>query len=124
MLQKGFGAFVIDVVVAISDGGMVERRGPLPEVRKADQVPERVQELLRDQQRLPQPLSVIGPDRRAKDWGLALSVEEFARVSAFLRAKHMPKVTLGASEASMTVIEQKGVYGRHAPSLEDTAHAR
>jgi Nuclease-related domain len=85
LVQKGFRAFVIDVVVAISDDGVIERRGQLPEVRKADQVVDRVRELIQEQTGLAHPLS---KDPRAKDWGVTLSPDEFVRVSAFLRSAH------------------------------------
>ncbi len=85
LVQKGFGAFIVDVVVAISDDGVVEHRGTLAEVRKADQVPDRVKALMQEHQRLARPLSA---DPRSKAWGLTISPEEFVRVSAFLRAKH------------------------------------
>ena len=61
--QKSFRAFVIDVVVAISDAGVIEHKGALPDVRKADQVPGRLQELIKDQVQLAHPLS---KDKRAE----------------------------------------------------------
>ncbi len=85
LLQRGFGMFVFDVVVAISDQGVVQHRGQLPEVRKSDQVVDRVRELIRQQISL---ASLISKDPRAKDWGMTLRPEEFTRTSAFLRASH------------------------------------
>jgi len=92
LVQRGFSMFVFDVVVAISDQGVVQCRGPLQEVRKADQVVDRVRELIREQIGLASPLS---KDPRAKEWGMTLRPEEFTRTSAFLRASHrglVPKV--------------------------------
>ncbi len=92
LVQRGFGMFVFDVVVAISDQGVVQYRGQLLEVRKADQVVDRVRELIREQTGLASPLS---KDPRAKEWGMTLRPEEFTRTSAFLRASHrdpVPKV--------------------------------
>jgi hypothetical protein len=83
--QGGFKAFMIDVVVGISDSGVVESRGALPDVKKADQVPDRVKELIADHQQLARPFS---RDKRAEQWGFNISPEEVVRVSAFLRAKH------------------------------------
>lgn len=77
LAQKGFRAFVIDVVVAISDGGVIQFRGQLPEVRKADQVLDRVRELTREQAGLAHPLS---KDPRSKDWGITFRPDEFVRV--------------------------------------------
>ncbi|WP_161883381.1 nuclease-related domain-containing protein [Deinococcus alpinitundrae] len=83
--QATFAAFMIDVVVAISDQGVVQHQGALPDVRKADQVPDRIKELIADHVQLAHPFS---RDKRSKDWGVNLPAEEFTRTSAFLRAKH------------------------------------
>lgn len=83
--QKTFRAFVIDVVVAISDRGVIQHRGKLPEVRKADQVPDRVRDLITEHTQLAHPLS---KDPRSQAWGVTITPEEFVRVSAFLRARH------------------------------------
>ena len=89
LVQKGFRALVIDVVVAISDGGVIQYRGQLPEVLKADQVVDRARELMQEQARLAHPLS---RDPRSKDWGITFKPDEFVRVSAFLRAAHRDRV--------------------------------
>lgn len=86
--QGGFARFMIDVVVAISDGGVIESQGTLPEVRKADQVPERVKELIADHVQLTR---VFSRDKRANEWGFCLPAEDFARTSAFLKARHQEK---------------------------------
>ncbi|ULH17760.1 NERD domain-containing protein (plasmid) [Deinococcus sp. KNUC1210] len=85
LVQKGFQAFVIDVVVAISDQGVIQHRGRLPEVRKADQVVDRVRELMREQAGLS---SLTSRDPRSKDWGITLKPEELTRTSAYLRNAH------------------------------------
>lgn len=85
LVQRGYGMFVFDVVVAISDQGVIQHRGALPDVRKADQVPERVRELMREQAALASPVS---KDPRAKEWGMTLKPEEMTRTVAFLRAAH------------------------------------
>lgn len=118
LLQRGFGMFVFDVVVAISDQGVVQHRGPLPEVRKADQVVDRVRELIREQAGLASPMS---KDPRSKDWGMTLRPEEFNRTSAFLRAAHRDRE--GKPEVPMTPaaqVPEATVTGRHgipAPSV-------
>ncbi|WP_216317588.1 nuclease-related domain-containing protein [Deinococcus aestuarii] len=83
--QGGFRAFMINVVVAISDRGVVEHQGKLPDVKKADQVPDRVRELIADHTQLAHPFS---RDKRAEQWGFNLSPEEVVRVGAFLRTQH------------------------------------
>lgn len=108
--QKSFRAFMIDVVVAISDQGIVQHRGKLPEVRKADQVPDRVKELIADHVQLAHPLS---KDQRADRWGVTMTPEEFARLSAFLRAKHTPKERPSAEEEMVPAPPSAGRSGRH-----------
>ncbi len=113
--QKSFRAFVIDVVVAISDQGVVQHKGKLPDVRKADQVPERIQELIAEHLRLAHPLS---KDPRSTDWGVTITPEEFARVSAFLRARHTPRVQEGQPTELASAVTAPPAhaepYGRHA----------
>lgn len=89
--QGGFQAFMIDVVVAISDQGLVECREGRAEVRKADQVPDRVRELMTEHSKLAHPFS---RDKRSEQWGFNLASEEFARISAFLQAKHQEATPL------------------------------
>ncbi|ULH17923.1 hypothetical protein MF271_23415 (plasmid) [Deinococcus sp. KNUC1210] len=79
LVQRGFGMFVFDVVVAISDQAVIEHRDELPEVRKADQVVDRVRDLRRKQAALAHPMS---KDPRAKEWGMTLKPEELIRTSA------------------------------------------
>lgn len=110
--QKNFRAFMIDVVVAISDGGVVQHRGQLPEIRKADQLPDRVRELVADHIQLAYPLS---KDPRANTWGVTITPEEFARVSAFLRARDTPRDRPTSPEAAEPAAGAKPTegYGRH-----------
>ncbi|UQN06284.1 nuclease-related domain-containing protein [Deinococcus sp. QL22] len=91
--QGGFKAFMIDVVVGISDSGVVEYKGALPDVKKADQVPDRVKELIADHQQLARPFS---RDKRAEQWGFNISPEEVVRITAFLRAKHRDRPATAA----------------------------
>lgn len=86
--QKSFRAFVIDVVVAISDQGVVQHEGKLPDVRKADQVPDRVRELIADHIQLAQ---LWSKDSRSNTWGVTITPEELVRVRAFLRARDTPR---------------------------------
>lgn len=80
--QRRFDAMRRDVLVAISDGGRITRKGALPEVVKADQVPDRVRE-------------IIGA---AGGFGaFAFSDAELTRLTAFLRTRHQPA---GVADAS------------------------
>ena len=112
LVQRGFGMFVFDVVVAISDQGVVQHRGQLPEVRKADQVVDRVRDLIREQTGLASPLS---KDPRAKEWGMTLRPEEFARTSAFLRASHRDRVPETDPATPLQAVLEAKAGGRHQP---------
>jgi len=92
--QGGYTRFMIDVVVAISDQGVIEHQGALTEVRKADQVPDRIKELIADHVQLTRPFS---RDKRANDWGFVLPVQDFVRTSAFLKARHQEKEPVRAA---------------------------
>jgi hypothetical protein len=114
LVQRGFGMFVFDVVVAISDQGVIQHRGQLPEVRKADQVPDRIRELMREQAGL---ASLTSKDPRSKDWGMALKPEELIRTSAFLKNAHRERQATKESEAapSTPTPAEAAPQGRHAP---------
>jgi hypothetical protein len=86
--QGGFKEFIIDVVVAISDQGVIESRGDLPDVKKADQVPDHVKALIQAHARA---ASLLSSETRKGEMGFNLSPEEFVRVSAFLRNRHQEK---------------------------------
>ncbi|WP_309572645.1 nuclease-related domain-containing protein [Deinococcus sp.] len=117
--QGGFHAFLIDVVVAISDGGVVQTRKTLPEVKKADQVPDRVKELMAEHSALAHPFS---RDKRSDQWGVNLSPEEFTKISAFLRARHTERQQVPV--ASELPMEPAHKVGRHAsPTLTGTTAA-
>lgn len=83
--QGGFTGFIIDVVVAISDSGVIQHRGKLTEVRKADQIPDLVKELMASHSRA---ASLLSKESRKDEMGFTLSPEEFTRISAFLRTRH------------------------------------
>ncbi len=117
--QKSFRAFVIDVVVAISDQGVVQHKGKLPDVRKADQVPERIQELIAEHLRLAHPLS---KDPRSNDWGVTITPEEFARVSAFLRAKDTPRAPVEPPVSPFPEAPARP-SGRHAMPIPEVSPA-
>ena len=85
--QTYFGAMAVDILVAISDQGIIERpkRLELPEVHKADRVAERAKELIGQHKRVNHPLSL-----NFKESGRSFNDEEMSRVSAFLRNRHTP----------------------------------
>ncbi len=86
-VQKHFGYFFTDVLVAISDDGLIKRSGfaETDKVYKADQIPEQITLLEERYRAANRPLSF-----NLKDTGLSLSDKEFARVTALLRNHHRP----------------------------------
>jgi len=84
-LQKTFTCMTLDVLVAISDSGVIERpQGlELPEVCKADQVPEKVRALLK---RAGRENSLLNP----LSGGYFLTADERVRISDFLLEHHRP----------------------------------
>lgn len=86
--QGGFMAFIMDVVVAISDQGVIQHKGELPEVKKADQVPEHLKTLMAAHLRA---ASLLNSETRKDEMGFNLTPEEFTRISAFLRNRHRDK---------------------------------
>ncbi len=114
--QGGFMAFIIDVVVAISDQGVIQHRGKLPEVKKADQVPDHVKALLAEHSQLAHPLS---RDKRSEEWGFNLSPEEFTRISTFLRTRHRDvKADVASNESGLEGASMPRHTGRHFPATE------
>ena len=85
--QTYFGAMVVDILVAISDQGIIQRPKSLalPEVHKADRVAERAKELIQKHRKANHPLSL-----NFKGMGRSFNDEEMGRVSAFLRNRHTP----------------------------------
>ncbi|THF87846.1 NERD domain-containing protein [Deinococcus sp. KSM4-11] len=112
MKQGGFQGFLIDVVVAISDSGVVQTHQALPEVKKADQVPDRVKELMAEHSALAHPFS---RDKRSEQWGFNLTPEEFTKVSAFLRARHTERHAAPAPLGTEPPATAPAAVGRHAP---------
>lgn len=84
--QRTFGAMRRDVLVAISDGGRITRKTEVPEVVKADQVPERVQETV--------------DELRGRLTAFAFSDAEMTRICAFLRNRHVPARDAHSTAAS------------------------
>ncbi len=73
--QRTFTPMRRDVLVAVSDGGRITRKTDVPEVVKADQVPERVQQVIREVQ--------------GRLTAFTFSDTEMTRICAFLRNQHV-----------------------------------
>lgn len=83
-----------DVLVAISDGGRITRKADVPELVKADQVPDRVKALIQAEQ-----------ERTFGSFGFTDA--EMTRIQAFLRSRHVPAHT-DAAPASPESSTQAG----------------
>ena len=85
-VQKGFGSMHVDVIVAISDSGVIRGGAHVPsEVLKADQVPDRVRELSRYYRKANSVFSL-----NFKDAGYEATAAELGGIASFLRARHVP----------------------------------
>lgn len=87
-LGLGFRSFLSDAVVAISDNGIIERPAGMAAgvVLKADQVPDRVREIIRQQRWKTSFWANFW--RRPRDLKFKISKREAERIAAFLRASH------------------------------------
>jgi hypothetical protein len=84
-VQTHFGAMPIDVLVAISDGGVLKRsEGTAPEAMKADQIPYRILALITSYRKAASMLSLNYKG------GYSLNDSEVERITAFVVAHHMP----------------------------------
>ncbi|PNY80041.1 nuclease-related domain-containing protein [Deinococcus koreensis] len=93
--QRQFAGMRRDVLVAISDQGRISRKSDVPELVKADQVPERVLEIVKG----------------AQERGLgafSFSDAELIRLQAFLRTRHQPLETQ-ASPVQATPVQASPV---------------
>ena len=75
--QRTFAGMRTGVLVAVSDSGRITRRADVPELAKADQVPDRVKAAVQAEQ--------------ARTFGaFRFTDAELARLQDFLRGKHVP----------------------------------
>lgn len=88
MRQGGFLSMPLEVLVAISDEGIIRRpkRMELPEVLKADQVPARLQGMLKEHRRA-NSLFNLNPNAG----GYEFRPDEMERIIRFLQEHHRPR---------------------------------
>jgi hypothetical protein len=93
VLQVQFGYMPVDHLVAVSDGGIIERVGNpnLPEVCKSDQVTERVHAFMTHYRKANSLLTAIVNGDDKGSWH-ALRPEEMQRISDFLIRRHSPRL--------------------------------
>jgi hypothetical protein len=97
LLQVRFGAMPIDVLVAISDEGIIDqpKRKPLTEVCKADQVPDRILAIIERWKQEANPFNFRG------NGGYSISRTDIERISEFLLRSHRLRESQSKSDAMM-----------------------
>jgi len=113
----------MEIVVAISDSGSIKREGNIPEVIKADQVTDRVREIVRRHKKargilgLPKNLDV-----NDMDGAYNFTDEEIDKITAFLEGHHYP---LGESRTAhrSQVKEVRENYMTASGKIAPTANA-
>lgn len=101
--QGGFSGFLMDVVVAISDRGVIQYRGQLPDVKKADQVPEHIKALIQSHTRA---ANLLSNNTHKGEVGVGLSPEEVVRITAFLRNRHQERAATVVESMPLTEAPQ------------------
>ncbi len=87
-LQKGFGSCPVFVYVAISDGGIIERKADIPELKKADQVTQEIELKLKTLKKNSSILTALSNSEPA--W--SMTKEETIKVADFLLYQHKPLI--------------------------------
>ncbi len=85
VLQKGFKFCPINVYAAISDSGIINRETVIPELFKADQVTDAIEEKLKILKKSSSILSIT-----SNDVAWSINAEEAKNVAEFLLHQHMP----------------------------------
>jgi hypothetical protein len=88
MLQGGFAHCPIEIRVAISDQGVIRGSKHAPEVRKADLIPDDIEERISAHRRGGKLLHL---DNESEDGLYRFTESELARLAAFLLARHVPR---------------------------------
>lgn len=88
-IQKAFGSCPIEILVAISDEGIIERKKSIPELFKADQIPDQIKAIL---ERHRKAARLIGGNLSLKnnDGLMDFSEQERSNIAKFLMEHHYP----------------------------------
>jgi len=89
-LQKGFDNCPMEVVVAISDQGIIERRKDIHELCKADQVPARVAAIVNRHRKAASILGTVTSSWSSCDGVMNFSAEDRQKIVTFLIEHHYP----------------------------------
>ena len=90
-LQKGFRMCPVFVYVAISDGGIIERKADIPELKKADQITQEIElkiKTLKKNSGVLSALNTLG----AYEPSWSMNKEETVKVANFLFNQHKPLI--------------------------------
>jgi Nuclease-related domain/Topoisomerase DNA binding C4 zinc finger len=87
-LQKGFGSCPVFVYVAISDGGIIERKADIPELKKADQVAQEIELKIKTSKKNS---SILGALSNS-DPTWSMTKEETIKVADFLLNQNKPLI--------------------------------
>lgn len=98
VLQKGFKHCPINIYIAVSDNGIIDRKISIPELFKADQISNAIKEKLNYCKKISSTLSL------SMDTGWSISAEETKTVAQFLLRQHQPKVQIkNKADVSMPI---------------------
>lgn len=114
-LQRGFRMFPIDILIAISDSGTIQREGEYAEVVKADQVIDQIRALIKKRD-----VSFFSWAMKSNDedkWD-SMSEEELKKLTLFMLARHTPRSTNSAGAATARPIETLEKAARATPAAE------
>lgn len=87
-LQKSFRMCPVFVYVAISDGGIIERKADILELKKADQVSQEIELKIKTLKKNSSILSVLN----TSDPAWSMTTEETVKVANFLLNQHKPLI--------------------------------
>lgn len=110
IMQKGFRNCPFEILVSISDDGTIKREIELPEVVKADQVTDRIREIVKRHKKAASLFSKM--EWNSMDGVYNFSDAEVARISSFLLEHHCPlsAVSYANTAAAVKVCEPHANY--------------
>lgn len=97
-VQKSFRNCPIEILVAISDSGVIKDKADISELLKADQVPARIKEVL-ERHRKAASIFSMKLDLKSNDGIMDFSAEECRRIADFLVRHHYPRETTAQTRA-------------------------
>ena len=99
LIQKGFGMVPFDILVAISDTGIIRRKADVPEVLKADQVVDRIREIM--SRRCVSFAAFAVKSKNDNDPWVNFTASEMQRIADYLVASHRPLTRKATTPAAI-----------------------